>query len=89
MNSGNYQKLVNDSRETEVATKNAERVITSAQAAIAKAQALIQVHKQKLATAQEKMEELKAAKNQVQQDLTVRSSKLEFLGSTRHKEILI
>ena len=32
-----YQILVNDSRESEVVTKNAEQVITTARAAIAKA----------------------------------------------------
>ena len=36
-----YQRLVDDSRESEVITKNAEQVIANAQAAIAKAQALI------------------------------------------------
>ena len=34
-----YQRLVDDSRESEVITKNAEQVIAYAQAAIAKAQA--------------------------------------------------
>ena len=32
-----YQRLVDDSRESEVITKNAEQVITTAQAAITKA----------------------------------------------------
>jgi len=32
-----YQRLVDDSRESEVVTKNAEQVITTARAAIAKA----------------------------------------------------
>ena len=36
-----YQGLVDDSRESEVITKNAEQVIANTQAAIAKAQALI------------------------------------------------
>ena len=39
-----YQTLVDDSRKSEVVTKNAEQVITTAQAAIAKAQNLIQVN---------------------------------------------
>ena len=70
-----YQRLVDDSREFEVITKNAEQVIANAQAAIAKAQALIQVNEQKLAAAKKKLE-LEVAKKQVQ-DLTARSSKLE------------
>ena len=36
-----YQRLVDDSRESEVITKNTEQVIANTQAAIAKAQALI------------------------------------------------
>ena len=51
-----YQRLV------DVITKNAERVIANAQVAIAKAQALIQVNKQKLATVRKRLEELEAAK---------------------------
>ena len=41
----NYQRLVDDSRESEIVTKNAEQVITTAQVAIVKMQALIQVNK--------------------------------------------
>ena len=39
-----YQRLVDDSRESEVVTKNAEQVITIARAVITKVQALIQVN---------------------------------------------
>ena len=39
-----YQRLVDDSRESEVVTKNAEQVITTVRVAIAKVQALIQVN---------------------------------------------
>ena len=39
-----YQRLVDDSGESEIITKNAEQVVANAQAAIAKAQALIQVN---------------------------------------------
>ena len=60
-----YQRLVDDSRESKVITKNAEQVIANAQAAISKAQALIQVNEQNLATAKKRLEELKAAKKQV------------------------
>ena len=75
----NYQRLVDDSRESEVITKNAEQVITTARAAIAKTQALIHVNKQKLAAVRKRLEELKAAKKRVQEDLTGHSSKLESL----------
>ena len=74
-----YQRLVDDSRESEVITKNAEQVIANALAAIAKAQALIQVNKQKLTAAEKRLEELEAAKKWVQEDLTARSFKLESL----------
>ena len=64
--------MVDDSRESEVITENAEQ-------AIAKVQALIQVNEQKLAAARKRLEELEAAKKQIQEDLTARSSKLESL----------
>jgi len=57
--------LVNDFRESEVITKNAEQVIANALAAIAKAQALIQVNEQKLAAAKKRLEKLEVAKKQV------------------------
>jgi len=72
-----YQRLVDDSRESEAITKNAKQVIANAQAAIAKAQALIQINEQKLATVKKRLEELEVTEKQVQEDLTARSSKLE------------
>jgi len=39
-----YQRLVDDSRESEVIINNAKQVIANTQAAITKAQALIQVN---------------------------------------------
>jgi len=57
--------LVDDSWESEVVTKNAEKVITIARVAIAKAQALIQLNEQKLATARKRLQELEAAKKLV------------------------
>ena len=57
-----YQRLVDDSTESEVVTKNAEQVITTARAATAKAKALIQVNEQKLAATRERLEELEATK---------------------------
>ena len=56
-----YHSLVDDARESEVITKNAEQDIPNAQAAIAKVQALIQVNEQKLAAAKKKLEELEVA----------------------------
>ena len=50
-----YQRLLDDSRESEVITKNAEQVIANAQAATARAQALIQVNEQKLTAAKKKL----------------------------------
>ena len=65
----NYQRLVDDYRESEVITKNAEQVITNAQVAIATVQTLIQVNEQKLTNAKKKLEELEVTKKQVQKDL--------------------
>ena len=67
-----------DSRKFEVVTKNAEQVITTTRAAIAKAQALI-VNEQNLAATRERLEELKAAEKLVQEDLTAHSFKLGSL----------
>ena len=74
-----YQRLIYDSRESEVITKNAEQVIANAQAAIAKAQALIQVNEQKLAAVRKRLEEREAGKKRIQEDLTARSSELDSL----------
>jgi len=77
-----YQRLINDSRESEVITKNAKQVIANAQAATAKTQALIQVNEQKLGAVKKRLEELEAAKKRVQEDLTAHSSKLEFFKNS-------
>ena len=74
-----YQRLVDDFMESKVITKNAEQVIANAQAAIAKAHALIQVNEQKLVATRKRLEELEAAKKWVQEDLTACSSRLESL----------
>jgi len=74
-----YHRLVDDSRKSEVVTKNAEQVITTTQEAIAKVQALIQVNEQKLAAIRKRLDELVTAKKWVQEDLTACSSKLESL----------
>ena len=73
-----YQRLVDDSRESEVITKNAEQVIANAQADIAKAQALIRVNEQKV-VGRKRLEELEATKKRIREDLATRSSKLESL----------
>jgi len=54
--------LVDDSRESKVITKNAEQVITTARAAIAKVQTLIRVNEEKLVAARKRLKELEAAK---------------------------
>jgi len=54
--------LVDDSRESEVITKNAEQVITTVRAAITKVQTLIQVNEEKLVVARKRLKELEAAK---------------------------
>jgi len=51
--------LVDDSRKSEVVTKNTEQVITTARASITKAQALIQLNEQKLVAARKRLEEKK------------------------------
>jgi len=57
-----YQRLVDDSRESEVITKNAEQVLATTLAVIVKEQALIQVNEQKLVAARKRLEELETAK---------------------------
>ena len=74
-----YHRLVNDSKESEVVIKSTEQVITTAQASIAKAQALIEVNEQKLTVARKRLEELEAAKKQVQEDLAAHSSRFKSL----------
>ena len=76
-----YQRLGDDSKESEVVIQSAEQVIATAQVAIAKAQALIQVNEQKLAVARKKLEELETAKTQVQENLVAHSFRLESLQS--------
>ena len=66
-------------KESEVVIQSAEQVIITAQAAIAKAQALIQVNEQKLVVARKSLEGLKTIKMQIQENLAAHSSKLESL----------
>ena len=60
-----YQRLVDDSKKSEVVIQSAEQVIATAQIAIAGAQALIEANEQKLVVARKKLEELEAAMMQV------------------------
>ena len=80
-----YQRLVDNSKESEIVTKSAEQVIDTARVTIAKAQALIQVNNQKLVVARKRLEELEAAKKQVQEDLQVGVSS----DTAGYEEILI
>ena len=75
----NHQRLIGDSRESEIVMQNAEQVIISARATIAKAEALIAINEQKLATARKKLEELEAVRMQVEEHLSTHSSRLESL----------
>ena len=72
-----YQNLPDDLQRSEIVTKSVEGVIASAQAAIAKAQALIHDNELKLANERKRVEELEAAKGQVQEELDVHTLKLE------------
>ena len=74
-----HQRLIGDSKESEIAIQSAEQVITTARITISRAQALIEANEQKLAVARKRLEELVAAKTQVQENLTAHSSRLESL----------
>ena len=58
----NYQRLVGDSKESEIVIQSAEQVTATARITIARAQALIEANKQKLAVARKRLEELETAK---------------------------
>ena len=74
-----YQRLVGDSKESEIVIQSAEQVITTARITIATVQTLIEANEQKLAVARKRLEELEVAKTQVQENLTAHSSRLESL----------
>ena len=71
--------MADDLQRSEIVTKGVEGVIASAQAAIAKAQALIHDNELKLANERKRVEELEASKGHVQQELDVDTLKLEAL----------
>ena len=66
-----HQRLIGDSKESEIVMQSAEQVIITARATIAKAEALIAINEQKLATARKKLEELEAARTQVEENLSL------------------
>ena len=74
-----YQNFINDLQRSRIVTKNAESVIASARAAIAKTQVLIRDDELKLTNERKRVEELEAAKGQVQQELNIHTLKFEAL----------
>jgi len=73
------QRLIGDSKESEIIVQSAEQVIATAQATIARAQALIEINEQKLAAARKRLEELENARTQAEESLSAHSSRLESL----------
>ena len=73
------QRLIGDSKESEIIIQSAEQVIATARATIAKAEALIEINEQKLAAARKRLEELENARTQAEESLSAHSSRLESL----------
>ena len=74
-----HQRLIGDSKESEIVIQSAEQVITTARITIARAQALIETNEKKLVAARKRLEELKTVRTQIQENLSAHSSKLESL----------
>jgi len=74
-----HQRLIGDSKESEIVIHSAEQVITTARITIARAQALIEANEQKLVVTRKRLEELETVRTQVQENLTAHSFKLESL----------
>ena len=74
-----HQKLIGESKESEIVMLTAEQVIISARATITRAEALIAINEQKFATSEKKLAELEAAKAHVEENLIAHSSRLESL----------
>ena len=74
-----YQRLIGDSKESEIIIQSAEQVITTARITIARAQALIEANEQKLIAARKRLGELEIVRTHLQENLTAHSSKLESL----------
>ena len=74
-----HQKLAVESKESEMIMQAAKQAILDSRAAIARAEVLIVVNEQKLATSEMRLAELEAAKVQIEANLSVNSSELESL----------
>ena len=68
-----HQRLIGDSKESEIVIQSAEQVITTARITIVRAQALIETNEQKLVAARKRLEELKTARTQVKENLSAYS----------------
>jgi len=73
-----YQRLVGDSKESEIVIQSTEQVIATARITIVRAQALIEANEQKLVVVRKKLEQQETAKTQVQENLAAHVSRLEF-----------
>ena len=74
-----HQRLIGDSKESEIVIQSEEQVSTTARITIARAQALIEINEQKLAAARKRLEELENARMQAEESLSAHSSRLESL----------
>ena len=54
-----HQRLIGDSKKSEIVIQSAEQVIATARVTIARAQALIEINEQKLVAARKRLEEQK------------------------------
>ena len=74
-----HQRLIGDSKESEIVIQSAKQVIATARATIARAQALIEINEQNVVAARKRLEGLKTARTQVEENLFAHSSRLESL----------
>jgi len=74
-----HQRLIGDSKESEIVIQSTEQVIVTARATIAKVEALIKINEQKLVAARKKLEELETTKIQTEENLSAHFSRLESL----------
>ena len=74
-----HQRLISDSKESEIVVQSAEQVIATARVTIARAQALIETNEQKLVATKKRLEELETARTQVEENFSAYSSRLESL----------
>ena len=57
-----YQRLIGDSKESEIVIQSAEQVITTVRISIARVQALIEANEQKFVVGRKMLEELETAR---------------------------